>query len=156
MDAVILRPTYFMEIWLGPQFGFNPLGGTVRIYGTGEPPVSYIFALNVAEFAVAAALRSTGKQAILEIGGPEPMSQLDAVRIFESQLHTTCRLEFVPVEALEQRHLSTDPLQQSFAALMFGYAQGDVMPDAAALAPSYRVALRSVSHYESGGARASR
>src|SRR5262249_8967136 len=35
MDAVILRPSYFMEVWLGPALGFDPVGGTVRIYGTG-------------------------------------------------------------------------------------------------------------------------
>lgn len=150
MNAVILRPSYFMEVWLSPALGFDPLGGTVRIYGTGEQPVSYISALDVAELASAAALRSTGKQAILEMGGPEPISQLDAVRVFESLLGTKCKLEFVPFEALEQQHHSTDPLQKSFAALMIAYAQGDVIPGAAALGREYGTALRSVSDYASG------
>lgn len=150
MDAVILRPSYFMEMWLGPHLGFDPLGGTVRIYGTGERPISYISAFDVAEIGVAAALRSTGKQAILEMGGPEPISQLDAVRTFESLLGSKCRLEFVPLEALEQQHLSTDPLQKTFAALMIDYARGDVIPGAAALGREYGVALRSVSDYASG------
>lgn len=149
MDVVILRPSYFMEVWLGPALGFDPIGGTVRIYGTGERPVSYISAFDVAQIGVAAALRRTGKQAILEIGGPEPVSQLDAVRIFESLLGTTCQLEFVPLEALEQQHLSPDPLQKTFAALMISCAQGDVIPGAAALGREYGVALRSVSDYAS-------
>jgi uncharacterized protein YbjT (DUF2867 family) len=150
MDVVILRPSYFMEAWLGPLLGFDPLGGTVRIYGSGERPVSYISAFDVAEIGVAATLRSTVKQAILEMGGPEPMSQLDAVRIFESLLGTKCRLEFVPLEALEQQHRSTDPLQKTFAALMIGYAHGDVIPGAAALGREYGIALRSVSDHATG------
>jgi NADH dehydrogenase len=155
MEIVVLRPSYFMEMWLSPLLGFDPLGGAARIYGRGEGKVSYISALDVASIGVAAALRSTGKQAILEMGGPEPLSQLDAVRIFEATLGTTCRLEFVPLEALQQQHLSTDPLQKSFAALMLGYAQGDVIPGAAALAQAYGIALRSVSDY-AGSLRAQR
>jgi len=147
MTAVILRPSYFMEMWLGPNLGFDPLRGTARIYGDGAGKVSYISATNVAEIAVAAALRPAGKQVILEMGGPQPLSQLDAVRIFEQALGTTCQLDFVPVEALQQQHRSTDPLQQSFAALMLGYAHGDVIPGAAAVAEEYGVELKSVADY---------
>jgi uncharacterized protein YbjT (DUF2867 family) len=147
MEAVILRPSYFMEIWLGPHLGFDPMNGRVRIIGAGEAKISYISASNVAEFAVAALLRETGKQATLEMGGPEPLSQLDVVRIFERTLGVTCQLDFVPVEALQQQHLSPDPLQRTFAALMLGSADGDVIPGAAALAKEYGVRLRSVEEY---------
>jgi uncharacterized protein YbjT (DUF2867 family) len=147
MEAVILRPSYFMEIWLGPHLGFDPMNGRVRIIGAGEATISYISASNVAEFAVAALLRETGKQATLEMGGPEPLSQLDVVRIFERTLGVTCQLDFVPVEALQQQHLSPDPLQRTFAALMLGCADGDVIPGAAALAKEYGVRLRSVEEY---------
>jgi uncharacterized protein YbjT (DUF2867 family) len=147
MEAVILRPSYFMEIWLGPHLGFDPMNGRVRIIGAGEAKISYISASNVAEFAVAALLRETGKQATLEMGGPEPLSQLDVVRIFERTLGVTCQLDFVPVEALQQQQLSPDPLQRTFGALMLGCADGDVIPGAAALAKEYGVRLRSVEEY---------
>ena len=147
MNAVVLRPTYFMEVWLGPHLGFDPMNGRARIIGAGEAKISYISASNVAEFAVSALLRETGKQAILELGGPEPLSQLDVVRIFERTLGTTCQLDFVPVEALQQQHSSADPLQRTFAALMLGCADGDVIPGAAALAKEYGIQLRSVQQY---------
>jgi NADH dehydrogenase len=147
MDVVILRPTYFMEMWLGPHLGFDPLNATARVYGDGNGKVSYISALDVAEFAVAAALKPTAKETILEMGGPEALSQLDAVRIFEKVLGTTCRLEFVPVEALRQQHLSTDPLQKTFGALMLAYAEGDMIPGATTTADDYGIALRTVSEY---------
>ena len=147
MNAVVLRPTYFMEIWLGPHLGFDPANGRARIIGAGEAKISYISASNVAEFAVSALLRQTGQQAILEMGGPEPLSQLDVVRIFERTLGITCQLDFVPVEALQQQHLSADPLQRTFAALMLGCNDGDVIPGAAALATEYGIQLRSVQQY---------
>ena len=147
MDVVILRPSYFMEMWLGPHLGFDAQTATARIYGDGSGKVSYISAFNVAEFAVAAAERATGKQAILEMGGPEALSQLDAVRIFERVLGRTFQLESVPVEALRQQHQSADRLQKTFAALMLAYAHGDVIPAAAALAGEYSIALRSLEDY---------
>jgi len=154
MDVVILRPTYFMELWLGPLLGFDPLNGTARIYGDGNGNVSYVSALDVAEFAVAAALKPMPKETILEIGGPEALSQLDAVRSFERVLGTTCRLEFVPIEALRQQHLSSDPLEKTFGALMLAYADGDVIAGAAETAAEYGIALRTLSDYATSVAAA--
>src|SRR5207244_8695473 len=57
MQNVILRPTYFAEVWLSPALGFDFVSGSVRIYGSGEAKGSYISAFDVAEFAVAAATR---------------------------------------------------------------------------------------------------
>ena len=147
MDVVILRPTYFMEMWLGPHLGFDPLNGRARIYGDGHGKVSYISALDVADIAVAAAVKPTGKEKILEMGGPEPLSQLDAVRIFERTLGTTCRLDFVPMAALKQQHLSTDPLEKTFGALMSAYAEGDAIAGAIETAADYGVTLHTVSDY---------
>jgi uncharacterized protein YbjT (DUF2867 family) len=42
MQALLLRPSYFVEMWLSPSLGFDAIGGTARIYGTGEAKTSYI------------------------------------------------------------------------------------------------------------------
>ncbi len=152
MQAVILRPSYFMEMWLSPALGLDPEKGSARIYGSGEAKASYISAFDVAEFAAAAAVRKIEhRQTILEMGGPEAVSQLDAVGIFEQALHKKIAVEHVPWEALQQQHRSaTDPLQKTFAALMLGYAQGDVIAGARETAEQYGVRLRSVAEYASG------
>jgi len=151
MEAVILRPSYFMESWLSPALGFDPAKGSARIYGTGEAKVSYISAFDVVEFAVVAAAEGarlkTGAT-ILEMGGPEALSQLDAVRIFEQAFNKKIELTFVPVEALEEQHRSSeDPLQKTFAALMLGYAKGDLIPESLGNAQKYGIRLRSVADY---------
>ena len=152
MQAIILRPSYFMEMWLSPALGFDPLHGSVRIYGSGEARVNYISAFDVADFAVEAATRKYAeKNTILEMGGPEPLSQLDAVRIFEQVLKTKINLEHVPLEALEAQYRSaTDPLQKTFAALTLAYAKGDIIHGAAALGRQYGIKLHSVEQYAAG------
>ena len=147
MQSVVLRPSYFMEVWLGPHLGVDPLNGSVRIYGSGENRVSYISGVNVAEYAVAAVERDTGSHAVLEMGGPEALSQLEAVRVFERALGVSCRLEFVPVDALRARYDSPDPLQKTFAALMLGCDGGDVIPGSKELAREDGISLRSVGDY---------
>jgi uncharacterized protein YbjT (DUF2867 family) len=151
MQAVILRPSYFMEMWLSPALGFDPLHGSARIYGSGEAKGNYISAFDVADFAVAAAIRDhSTKNTVLEMGGPDALSQLDAVAIFERTLGSKVRLDFVPLEALQEQHRASDPLQKTFAALMLGYAKGDVIDGARATAEQYDITLRSVAQYASG------
>jgi uncharacterized protein YbjT (DUF2867 family) len=150
METVILRPSYFMEMWLSPMLGFDPVNGAVRAYGSGESRISFISTANVAQFAIAAAADSRGKSSIVELGGPEAISLRDVVKIFEEKLAKTIRVDSVPVEALEGQHKSSDPLQQTFAALMLSYAKGDRVIDAAANAQKYDVRLRSVAEYASG------
>jgi uncharacterized protein YbjT (DUF2867 family) len=149
MQTVILRPSYFAEVWLSPALGFDFINGSIRIYGSGEAKGSYISASDVADFAVAAATRKDDENAILEMGGPEPLSQLDAVKIFEQALEKKFRLEHVPAEALQQQYSSPDPLQKTFAALMLGYTQADEIKGAQETAKKFGIRLTSVADYAS-------
>lgn len=151
MEAVVLRPSYFMEMWLSPALGFDPPNGTARIYGSGEAKVSYISALNVADFAVAAVSRKySDRKTIVEMGGPEALSQLEALQIFDEVLKKTTTTEFVPQQGLEAQHTSPDPVQKTFGALMLAYAKGDVVKDAVAAAREHGVTLKSVKTYAGG------
>jgi uncharacterized protein YbjT (DUF2867 family) len=147
MRATILRPSYFSEVWLSPALGFDPAGGRVRIYGTGDAKISYISPNDVAAFAVAAAGKPPDKSVVLEMGGPEPLSQLDAVQSFERILGRKIDLEPVPLAALAEQRRSSDPLQKTFAALMLAYAKGDSIPGSLETARSYGIKLHSVSDY---------
>jgi uncharacterized protein YbjT (DUF2867 family) len=147
MRATILRPSYFSEIWLSAALGFDPASGRVRIYGTGDAKVSYISPKDVAAFAVAAAGKPPEKSIVLELGGPEPLSQLDAVRIFERILGKKIDSDPVPLAALAEQHRSSDPLQKTFSALMLAYAKGDAIPGSLETARNYGIHLHSVSDY---------
>jgi len=153
METFILRPSYFMEVWLSPMLGFDATNGSVRIYGSGNAKVSYISSSSVAEFAVAcASTAASQKNTILELGGPESLSQLDAVRVFEEALGKQMRIDYVPAQALMAQHESSVPLERAFGALMLAYAKGDEIPNAAETAAQYGIRLRSVREYATGNA----
>jgi len=153
METVVLRPSYFMEMWLSPVLGFDPANGSARIYGSGKAKVSYISAFDVAEFAaIAAAKKYTQQHTVLEMGGPQPLSQLDALQIFERAWNTKLKLDSVPEQALQEQHKSPDPLQKTFAALMLAYAKGDSVDGAQSVARAHGVSLRSVGQYAADSA----
>lgn len=128
LTYTILRPSYFMESWLSAAIGFDGANAKATIYGEGHNPISWISRYDVARFAVASLDNPAARNATLELGGPEALSPLDVVRIFEQVGGRSFEVQHVPVEALQaQQEAATDGLQQSFSALMRAYAQGDAI-----------------------------
>jgi uncharacterized protein YbjT (DUF2867 family) len=128
LTYTVLRPSYFMEVWLSPAVGFDYTNARARIYGSGEKPLSLISFPDVAQFAVASLANPAARNATLELGGPEALSQLQVVKIFEESSGQRFEVEHVPEEALaDQQKASTDLMEQSFAGLMQWYARGDAV-----------------------------
>jgi uncharacterized protein YbjT (DUF2867 family) len=143
----ILRPSYFMQVWLSPALGFDYANARARIYGSGESPLSLISFPDVARFAVASLNNPAARNATLEIGGPEAVSQLQAVKIFEETSGRTFEVEHVPEQALaDQQKASTDLMEQSFAGLMQWYARGDAV-DMEDTLKAFPIQLTSVRDY---------
>ena len=66
--------------------------------------------------------------AVIELGGPEALSPLAVVAIFEEVLGKSFEVQLIPEAALRaQKTESVDPTQQSFTALMIDYAGGDAI-----------------------------
>lgn len=128
LNYTILQPTYFMDVWLSPVLGFDYPNAKANIYGEGNHKISWIAIKDVASFAIAALDNPAAKNKIIELGGPEALSPLEAVNIFETAKATKFALQFVPKEALEaQRDAAQDPLSESFATLMLGIVNGSVI-----------------------------
>ena len=118
MRVTILRPSYFMEMWLSPALGFDPANGHARVYGSGDAKISYISLHDVVAFALAVVANPTHPSAILEMGGPEGPSQLEAVGIFGRTWRKKVEVDRVPLAALEDQHRASDPLRKTFVALI--------------------------------------
>ncbi len=126
MNYTILHPSFFMEVWLSAAVGFDAINGKVNLFGDGKNPVAYISLKDVAKFAVECVSNPTAVNAELELGGPENLSQLDAVKIFEEVLNKKIEVQHIPVEGLQsQLDSAIDPMQKSFAGLMLCVAKGD-------------------------------
>ncbi|MEX2110899.1 MAG: SDR family oxidoreductase [Gemmatimonadaceae bacterium] len=125
LDYTILHPSLFFESWLGPMLFADPAAGTAKIYGLGTQKIRYVAAGDVAELAVQSLTRPAAKNATIPFGGPEPISQRDAVRIFEEAFGRKFDVTEVPEEALEAQWSSAqNPMDKTFACLMLGVARG--------------------------------
>ncbi|HME82209.1 MAG TPA: SDR family oxidoreductase [Candidatus Eremiobacteraceae bacterium] len=154
MDYVILRPAIFMEVWLSPPLGIDAAAGTATLYGSGENPVSYVSAFDVANVAGLAATTPGIENRVFMLGGPEAVKPNDVVRAFERRTGRPIAVQHVPEEALKAQYESaTDPLTRSFAAMMLMYAGGDPVDMRETLA-AFPVTLKSVAdHVERAAAR---
>src|SRR5262245_50052511 len=147
LSYTILRPTFLMEVWLNPIAGFDFRNAHARIYGSGRNPISWISMYDVARFAVISLGAPLARNRTFELGGPEAISPLDTVRIFEEVGGRRFQLEFVSEEVLaEQQQHAPDSLQRSLAGLSRCYAAGDVI-DMTAILRSFPLALTSVRDY---------
>jgi uncharacterized protein YbjT (DUF2867 family) len=147
MTYTILRPSCFMEVWLGPAVGFDAANGKIAIYGSGDQPISWIAIKDVVAFAVESVTNSAARNAVLEMGGPGTVSPHQAVKLFEQAAGKTFELSYVPAEALKgQMEGATDPMQKSFAGLMFSITVGDPI-DMKATLKAFPLQLTSVKEY---------
>lgn len=128
INYTILQPTIFMEVWLSPALGFDAANAKAQIYGSGKNKISWISYQDVAKFSIAALDNPKARNAVIELGGPEALSPLEVVRIFERAIGRKFDIQHVPEDVLrQQRESASDPLQQTFAALMLDYSKGTVI-----------------------------
>jgi NADH dehydrogenase len=129
MPYTILRPSCFMEVWLSPAVGFDPLNAKATIYGTGTHPLSYVAIGDVAEFAIRSLELPEARNATVEIGGPTALTPLEVVRIFEDVGGRFIERHHIEMDALaEQQAAAPDDMGRSFAGLMRCVARGDAIP----------------------------
>lgn len=147
LSFTILRPGYFMEVWLSPTLGFDAANAKAQVYGSGENPISWISYPDLAGFAVMALDSPAARHATLPLGGPEALSQLEMIQVFEEVSGRPFEVQHVPTSALEeQQRGATDPMQQSFIGLMRSYAAGDPI-DMRETLKMFPVRLTSVRDY---------
>lgn len=135
MTWTIVRPSFFMEVWLSPHAGFDPAGGTVRIFGSGRQGVSFVSASDVARFVAGCVGNPAAVNQIIELGGPAPVSFESVTALFEQRLGRPVVREHVPEQALEQQmREAPDALQRTRAGLALSAARGDAIDVRPALA----------------------
>ena len=125
MTYTILQPSFFMESWLGPMLFADTAAGTAKVYGKGTAKIRYVSVGDVAELAAQSVANPAARNATILFGGPDGISQQDAVRIFDEAFGKSFTVTEIPEEALEAQWAGTeDPMQKTFAALMLTLARG--------------------------------
>jgi NADH dehydrogenase len=147
INFTILQPTCFTEIWLSPALGFDFVNAKATIYGEGKGKVSWIAVKDVAAFAVAAIDNPAAMNQTIPLGGPEALSQLEVVNIFQKLMNKKFELQQVPMDALKaQEAAATDPMAKSFAALTAAVAAGSEI-DMTNIPAGFPTRLTAVEEY---------
>ena len=147
MNYTILRASFFMEIWISPILGFNYPEHKAQVYGDGQSTVSYVSYKDVAAFASGSVDNPEAFNSVIEVGGPEALSQLDVVKIFEQASGVSFEVQCVPENVLKQQmNEAPDPLQRLFAGMMLMYTVGNAMDMTASL-QKIPVELHSIKEY---------
>ena len=125
MTYTILQPSYFMETWLGPHLGVDVANARAQIFGSGDRKMDYVSMYDVAELAVQSLTNPAARNTTIRFGGPQGVTQREAIRAFEQAAGRSFQVQEIPEHALEaQWQQATDPVQRTFAALMLGAARG--------------------------------
>jgi uncharacterized protein YbjT (DUF2867 family) len=118
LEAVVLQPAKFMDVWFTPPLGFD-VDGTVTLYGGGTAQHPWVAVADVAE-VIARVLRvddAAGRT--LAFGGPGSLGLVDGVGVFEQALGRPIATTTVPVEELgAMRERATSPLDDSIGAVL--------------------------------------
>jgi uncharacterized protein YbjT (DUF2867 family) len=111
---------------------------------SGQNPISWIAAGRRPAIALD---HPAAKNAILDLGGPDAISPLDVVKLFEQAGGRPFELQFVPEEALQaQQAAATDPMQETFSVLMRFVASGNPI-DMSATLQTFAVQPTKVEEY---------
>jgi uncharacterized protein YbjT (DUF2867 family) len=118
LEHVILHPEKFMDVWFTPPLGFD-LSGRVRLYGGGVAAQAWVSAADVAEVAVQAVRLSGLRNQTVQFGGPDALTQLEVVSIYERLLGRTIETEVVPRNEIEAMLIGApSPTLESLAGVL--------------------------------------
>jgi NADH dehydrogenase len=130
LDYTILQPSLFMESWLGPMLFADPAAGTAKVYGNRDVRFRYVSVYDVAAVAVQCVNNPAARNAVIPFGGPDALTQREAVRLFEDGFGKPFAVTEIPEDALERQFSAApDPWAASFSGLMLGVCRGGAAGD---------------------------
>jgi uncharacterized protein YbjT (DUF2867 family) len=119
LQSVIVRADAFQEVHLGPVARFDMAGGKAAIIGKGNTRRRWVATEDVAALLCAVALEPA-PPALIEFGGPEPLTKNEAVAIARDLTHRRMKVQRMPrpvarllVRLLKRRN---DALASAFGA----------------------------------------
>ena len=120
----IIRPTAYMETWVG-LLG-TPLlqTGRTRIFGRGRNPINSVSASDVARLVELAVTDPTLRGAAIDAGGPANLTMDQLVETFQAVTGARGKVSHVPLPMMRVMSVLMRPFNPSMAALV---AAGVVM-----------------------------
>ncbi len=127
MQRVIVRPDMFQEVWLAPMTGIDAAAGKALVYGRGQTPQRYVALDDVADLVTHLAL-ADGPPEVVEFGGPEALSRMEVVALFEQASGASMKVRHVPRMALSVGRRALSRPKPEIASLMGMALYSDTHP----------------------------
>lgn len=117
LDCTILRPAPFMETWLEILGDSVLKRGTAMVFGKGMNPINFVSVEDVASIAVRALEDRQALGKIIEVGGPENMSQMQLVRAIQQATGRTVKIRHIPLPMMRVMHVATQRINPAFSRM---------------------------------------
>jgi uncharacterized protein YbjT (DUF2867 family) len=119
LSWTILRPAAFMELHAHELIGKNILaGGTATILGRGDRPINFVAVRDVARMAVRAATDPALRERIVEVGGPDNLTQNEVAALYGRLCGRQPKVRHVPPGALRMLAILLRPFHAGVARVM--------------------------------------
>jgi uncharacterized protein YbjT (DUF2867 family) len=119
LSYTILRPTAFMEAHAEMFIGQPILEkGKVPLFGQGHNPRNFVAADDVAQFAVLALEDAHLNGRIIDIGGPENLTNMEVVRLYEKLAGRPAKVSHVPLAVLRVMYRVLRPFHPGLSQIM--------------------------------------
>lgn len=144
LSWTIIRPTAYLEAWLGLVGGPLVETGRTRIFGTGRNPINFVSVVDVARFVQLAIADSSLRQTSIEVPGPENLTLDQLAALAETASGRSGRKDHVPRPMMRAVRLATRVLKPTVSALVDAALVMDTS-DMTVDGPAHRNAFPSIS-----------
>lgn len=115
LSYTVLRPAPFMETWTDILGDSIVKRGKAMVFGRGVNPVNFVSAADVAQFAVMALDHPDAHDRVVEVGGPENITQMRFVRLIEEVSGRTASIQHIPLPMMRLMRVITRPINPVFS-----------------------------------------
>ena len=140
----IVRPTAYMETWLGLIAPPLLEGRKVRIFGRGRNPINFVSVHDVAGMVETAVVDPNKRGCAIDVGGPDDFCFVDFVHVVEEATGKKSATSHVPLPMMRAMALLMRPINPVLARQI----QGGVAMDTSDL--SFATVAKSAQSWERG------
>jgi uncharacterized protein YbjT (DUF2867 family) len=115
LGFTILRPTAFMETWIGVIGGMLADKRQALVFGPGKNPINFVSVRDAAALVMLALDDATLRNAVVEIGGPENMGFVTLAERLIAARGSDARIKHIPLPALRIMSVLARPFAPAFA-----------------------------------------
>ena len=151
MRWTMIQPSVFMEVWLSKELGWDIAAGKIMVPGKGTAPIGWISATDVAAYVVQSLDDERFINREVPLMGPERLSPLEVVTVFESVTNRRLTVRHIPRPVLVLGSKIMRPFNEMAAtgmAFMAQVAAGETMDTS--LQQEVGLPLTSVKEYAVG------